>query len=393
MAGDVVIHVSIGASMATFGFDVDRIQVSLLDTIDLPSRVRYACLNPQAPVLYAACGPGNVPNVLCALRRDEKGALHLMGDPVPLPARPMEITADRNGDHLIVSYDTAPGLTVHRLDAEGGILDQLPHAEPFDSGHKTHSVAILPADGHGIVVALGQRGFGSPKYVDGTLGLFRFDQGRVEVVSRLVPPPVPGMEGFNPRNVALHPALPLGYVSIEGQNMLGVIHCKADVFTPELLHVQSALAEPDAVRKRQNLGAVLVHPEGHVVYMANRNDGYVAGHSEASWLNPDPIPVFPGGENSIAVFRLDPETGAPTLVQHIDTRGIHPRTISLDPSGQVLMVGNAAPTRFETAEGIVNMPASLVFYRVEPNGTLTFAHQHGIDVGAEKLWWCEMASL
>lgn len=393
MAGDLVIHVSIGASMVTFAFDADRMQLAPLDTVALPSRVRYACLHPQAPVLYAACGPGDMPNVLCALRRDAQGALHPLGDPVALPARPMEITADRGGQHLVVSYDTAPGLTVHRLDDEGRILDQLPYAEPFESGHKTHSVAILPQPGHGIVVALGQRGFGSPKYVDGTLGLFRFDRGQVEVVSRLVPPPVPGMEGFNPRNVALHPSLPLGYVSIEGQNMLGLIRCAVDGFTPELHHVQTALAAPDAIRKRQNLGAALVHPQGHVVYLANRNDGYVAGHSEASWLNPDPIPVFPGGENSIAVFRLDTETGAPTLVQHIDTRGIHPRTISLDPSGQVLMVGNAAPTRFETEDGIVDMPASLVFYRVEPDGTLSFVHQHGIDVGAEKLWWCEMASL
>lgn len=392
-AASLVIHASIGASIGTFAFDPDAIAATLIDTVELPSRVRYACRHPRLPVLYVACGPGDLPNVLCALRHDDTGRLHPLGEPVSLPARAMEVTTDQTGDHVIVSYDTAPGLTVHRLNAQGGILDQLLPVEPFDTGHKTHSVALLPAAGHAIVVSLGQRGFGSPKYVDGTLGLFRFDRGTLEVVSRLVPPPMPGMDGFNPRNVALHPALPLAYVSIEGQNMLGMIRCEADNFDPTLMHVQTTLEGPGSVRKRQNLGAILVHPQGHAVYLANRNDGYLGGHSQASWLNPDPIPVFPGGENSIAVFRLDPQTGEPTMAQHIDTGGIHPRTIDLDPSGRVLVVGNAAPTRIEADQRIVDVPAGFTFYRVAPDGTLSHAGHHPVEVGAEKLWWCAIAAL
>ena len=47
--------------------------------------------------------------------------------------------------------------------------------------------------------------------------------------------------------------------------------------------------------------------------------------------------VFAGGENSLAVFALDPASGEPTLIQHVDTRGIHCRTFHIDPSGRMLV--------------------------------------------------------
>ena len=40
------------------------------------------------------------------------------------------------------------------------------------------------------------------------------------------------------------------------------------------------------------------------------------------------------GENSLAVYAIDPATGEPNLIQHIDTHGIHPRTFHIDPSGR-----------------------------------------------------------
>ncbi|HEX3960442.1 MAG TPA: hypothetical protein VHZ03_28025 [Trebonia sp.] len=63
------------------------------------------------------------------------------------------------------------------------------------------------------------------------------------------------------------------------------------------------LARPHLVRPRQDGGTVHVHPSGKYVYVANRNDGYVGGHRGPSWITPDPVPVFPGGETNIAVFR------------------------------------------------------------------------------------------
>lgn len=393
MSGDTGIYLAIGPRMVCCAFEAATMQVTPLGEVTLPARVRHACVHPRLPLLYAACGVGETSDRLVPLRRQADGTLHQAGEAVPLPACPMEVAINHAGDHLVVAYDTAPGLTVHRLRADGSIAEELPRSEPFDTGFKTHSVAILPSDTHGIVVSLGMRGFGTGTYVDGALGRFRFDRGSVESLSLAVPPTAGEMGGFNPRNVALHPRLPLAYISIEGQNMLGVCSQQGNRIEPELLHVHSTLADPGHVRQRQNLGAILLHPREHALYLANRNDGYLGGHQGPAWRNPDPIPVFPGGENNIAVFRLDAETGVPTLAQHIDTRGIHPRSISLSPDGRVLMAATCSPTRLDTGEGLRDVPAGLTFYQVEEDGTLRFAHQHGVDVGPEKLWWSQMVAL
>ena len=45
-------------------------------------------------------------------------------------------------------------------------------------------------------------------------------------------------------------------------------------------------------------------------------------------------PVFGGGENSIVAYAIDPATGEPTLIQHVDPRSVHVRTFAIDPSGR-----------------------------------------------------------
>ena len=50
--------------------------------------------------------------------------------------------------------------------------------------------------------------------------------------------------------------------------------------------------------------------------------------------------VFVGGENTLAVFALDPANGEPRPIQHIDTRGIHCRNFHIDPSGRLLVASH-----------------------------------------------------
>ena len=64
-------------------------------------------------------------------------------------------------------------------------------------------------------------------------------------------------------------------------------------------------------------GAIHVHPGGRFAYVSNRADGTVEHRGEQ---------VFNGGENSIAVFALDPQSGEPRRIQNAPTQGIHART-------------------------------------------------------------------
>jgi 6-phosphogluconolactonase len=46
------------------------------------------------------------------------------------------------------------------------------------------------------------------------------------------------------------------------------------------------------------------------------------------------------GDDSIAVFRIDPAGGRLTPVAHVQTQGKTPRNFAIDPTGQYLLASN-----------------------------------------------------
>ena len=62
--------------------------------------------------------------------------------------------------------------------------------------------------------------------------------------------------------------------------------------------------------------------------------------------------VFKGGENNIVVYAIDQSSGEPTIIQHIDTRGIHPRTFHIDPSGRMMVVQHNRPVKVREGDAI-----------------------------------------
>jgi 6-phosphogluconolactonase (cycloisomerase 2 family) len=81
-----------------------------------------------------------------------------------------------------------------------------------------------------------------------------------------------------------------------------------------------------------------VHPNGRVVYLANRGDRTADYEGRR---------VFAGGENSIVSFTLDPATGEPTLLQHADTHSYHMRTFATDPGGRLMVAASIKPMSSE----------------------------------------------
>nr|WP_246447970.1 beta-propeller fold lactonase family protein [Novosphingobium flavum] len=378
--------------MTNYAIDPETGALSARGSHVLPSRVQYGWDHPVLPVLYAACADrgaeGPPPFYLCALRRDEAGDLTPLGETVVLPARPIHMCTDGAGRHVLVAYGDAPGLSVFELGPDGSIGAEIERAEGFEFGTKPHQVRVMPGDGRAVLVARGAKGFGKPAYVEGAFKIVRYDRGRLENVESIAPAVADAPRGFNPRNVDFHPSEPLLLATLEAQNELAVFRMAGDTIDPVPLSAVTILANPDKLFKRQDGGEVHVHPDGRHVYVANRNDGNVGGHSGPSWLNPDPLPVFPGGENNVAVFALDAATGRTQLLQHVDTLGLHPRTIALVAGGKVLVAGNVAPILRE--DGAL-VPASVTSFRIADDGRLTLAHKLDLDVGAEKVGWMGVA--
>jgi 6-phosphogluconolactonase len=126
-----------------------------------------------------------------------------------------------------------------------------------------------------------------------------------------------------------------------------------------------------------------VHPSGRFVYQANR--------SAMSDANGKPLDA--GGENSIAVYAINQQTGEPTLIQSADTRGAEPRTFALDPSARILVAANQTAIFAGSGANAKMIPASLAVFRMRNDGTLDFVRKYDVDTSTGSMFWMGIVPL
>jgi 6-phosphogluconolactonase len=385
-----VLYASVGPAFTRYQIDIDGAGLSRQSTVMLPANIQYVWRHPSAPFLYVATSNGGSASLgikgdrhfLSALRIDlGSGALTAHGEPAALASRPIHMSLDRTGAYALVAYNNPSGVTVHRIAADGTVGEEVRQAAALDGGIFAHQIRTTPANDAAILVTRGNDAAGGKPEDPGALKLFSFTDGQLTNRGSVAPN---GGYGFGPRHLDFHPSLPLVYVSLERENKLNVYRLKDGALDPQTLFSKDTLAEPDNIRSRQAASTVHVHPDGRHVYVGNRASDTVdfAGKK-----------VFPGGENNIAVFAIDPSSGEPTLIQNADVRGIHPRTFSLDPSGRMLVAANLQTMLVREGDGVKSVPANLATYHIGPDGKLAFARSYEVDTGDAMQFWSGMVAL
>jgi 6-phosphogluconolactonase len=385
-------YASVGPALTLYQIDVDDSGLTRQGTIVLPGNVQYVWRHPSQPFLYAATSNGGSSSLgikgdshfLSALRIDPgSGALTAHGPPATLAARPIHLSLDRTGAYALVAYNSPSGVTVHRIAADGTVGEEVKQAAaPLDGGIFAHQIRTTPANDAAILVTRGNDAAGNKPEDPGALKLFSFKDG--QLVNRASVAPNGGY-GFGPRHLDFHPNLPLVYVSRERENKLNVYRLQKDsVLDPQAIFITNTLAEPGHIRSRQAASTVHVHPNRRYVYVGNRASDTVDFNGKQ---------VFPGGENNIAVFAIDPSSGEPTLIQNADVRGIHPRTFSLDPSGRMLVAANLQTVLVRDGDAVKTVSANLATFHVGPGGKLVFAHNYEITTGDAMQFWSGMVAL
>jgi 6-phosphogluconolactonase (cycloisomerase 2 family) len=320
---------------------------------------------------------------LSAFRIDPaSGALLPHGQPAPLPSRPIHVTTDISGTHVLAAYNDPSGVTVHRIEPDGTIGSQVKQPSPLDFGIYGHQIRVDPSNEMAILVTRGNGPTSSKPEDPGALKLFSYTDG--VLANRISIAPGGGFN-FQVRHLDFHPSRRWVFVSLERQNKLQVYEkLKDGTLSRNPLFDKETLADPGNVRPGQALGTIHMHPNGKFVYLANRASGTVDFEGK---------PVFVGGENSIAVFAINQDTGEPTLIQNVDTRGIHVRTFALDPSGRILVAGNMMQLAVRDKDGVKTIPASLAVFRVRGDGKLEFTRKYDLDVGSRNLFWMGIVAL
>jgi 6-phosphogluconolactonase len=395
-AGKVVLYAAVGAELTQYDVDVDTATLVKRGSLMLPANVQEAVAHPSRQYLYVAWsngGPSNIPqgavapqgnqHGLSAFRIDPaSGALVPHGAAAALPSRPIHVTTDIPGTHVLVAYNDPSGLTVHRIEADGTIGSQVKPAAPLDVGIYGHQVRVDPSNKMVILVTRGNGPTATTREDPGALKIFDYNDGLL--TNRLSIAPGGGFN-FQSRHLDFHPSRPWLFLSLERQNKLDVFErLKDGTLSRTPLFSKDSLSDPSQLRPGQALGTIHVHPNGRFVYLANRASGTTDFQGQS---------VFVGGENNIAVFSINQDTGEPTLIQNADTRGIHTRTFALDPSGKILVAANMMELPVRSAKGVRVVPANLAVFRVRGDGKLDFARKYDVAVGSRNMFWMGMTAL
>jgi 6-phosphogluconolactonase (cycloisomerase 2 family) len=390
MTSKAVFYASLGPALTLYRIDLDGATLTQHGAVMLPADVQYAWPHPSASLLYVASSNGGAASLgikgdkhyLSALRIDPgSGVLQAHGPPAALRSRPIHVTVGRTGAYLLVAYNDPSGVTVHRIDADGTVDEEVKQVATLDCGIFAHQIRTTPADDAAILVCRGNDAATGKPEDPGALKVFAFQDGQLTNRTSVAPG---GGYGFGPRHLDFHPGLPFVYVSRERENKLNVYRLTNGTLDPQAIFEKDTLAEPGNIRSRQAACTIHVHPAGRHVYVANR---------AYDTVNFEGKKVFPGGENNIAVFVIDQATGEPTLIQNEDVRGIYPRTFALDPSGRMLIATNIEPKLVRDGAGVKTVPANMATFHVGPDGKLKFERSYEIETHGALQFWSGMVAL
>lgn len=378
-SGKVAVYASIGDELIAFRADLGHASLSRQSSVVLPGFVQEAWTSTSGPFLYVAwssggtsySGSGVTPrgdqHGITAYRVDPSGALRVHGAPAPLRSRPIHITGDISGRHLLVAYNDPSGISVHNINSDGTVGSEVPQSGRLDVGVYAHQVRVLPGNDMVVLVTRGNEPTRTTREDPGALKVFRYDDGKLTNVASIAPS---NGIGFRSRHLDFDPRHPWIFLTLEAQNRLEVFERTGGTLAAAPLFSKATLADGTGVKAGQTASTVHVHPNGQFVYVANRGSGA-------------------GATNNVSVFRINQQTGEPSLIQNVDTHGFTPRTFSVDPSGRMLVVGNQSTT---SVGGNV-VPANLAVFRIRADGMLEFVQRYDIAVGQKPLWWTGLVPL
>jgi 6-phosphogluconolactonase len=381
----LALYASVGSTLTHYDFDVAGAALTRRASVTLPANVQYVWPHASQPFLYAATSDsasgmeaGGANHHVTALKIDTaSGALSPHGASIPLPTRPIHMATDIPSEHVLVAFNNPSAIRVYRINPDGTPGAEVPQSGAIDAGIFAHQVRATPDNKQVILVTRGHDAAAGKPEEPGALKIFDFKDGVLSNEHSIAPDSGHGRGyGFGPRHLDFHPSKPWVYVSLERENRLDMFTLEGGRLSPEAAFKKNNLSRPVPPGARQAVGTVHVHPSGKFVYVANRASTVIDC-------------AFAGGENTLAAYAIDPATGEPNPIQHVDTRGIHCRTFHIDPSGKLLVAAHIQGIRLKDGSRV---PCCLSLFRIGDDGKLDYVRKYDIDVGDKTMWWMGMVA-
>jgi 6-phosphogluconolactonase len=235
------------------------------------------------------------------------------------PHAPTFLAPDRSGRFMLVAYYQGGGAAVFRLGADGtiGAASQ----DWLETATGAHAIATDRSNRFAYVPHIARvqdNVLEPPKNIPGPNMIMQFlfdaEAGRLSANAR---PQVAQPDLVGPRHYCFHPSLDLVYFSNEQG-------CSVSAYRigPEgaLAPLQTISTLPGDFNARNTCSQIHLTPSARFLYVGNR------------------------GHNSIAGFRVAPDTGLLSPTGHVSTEPV-PSAFCLDPEGKFLFAGGTASGR------------------------------------------------
>ena len=225
---------------------------------------------------------------------------------------PVHLAVDPSNRFLMVANYATGSLALLPLASNGAlepVCDLLllpgetgPHRQQQSFSHP-HQVLLDPA---GSCFIVPDKGLDTTFIVeiDGDRGALKLDLSR-SMAAR---------PGAGPRHAVFHPTAPMLYLVNELDST--VTTCKYDAAPRTLNPLELVSTQPADFFGSNSGAAIAILPSGRFAYVSNR------------------------GDDSVAIFAVDPESRRLSAIGWVPTRGTMPRFMTLNPSGELLFVAN-----------------------------------------------------
>ena len=279
----------------------------------------WVIVHPNGKFAYAANEAGKASTISSFSLDAASGKLTLLNQLPALGEDPCHLSFDKTAKFLLVANYSSGNVVVFPLLPDGRFGEHTalmkdqgalgPNKERQEAPH-AHWIETTAGNRFAYVSDLG---------LDRVL-IYKFDDAKGTLAAG-DPAPAKGADPFSatlspgtgPRHVAFGPGGKFLYVLGELQSTVTVF---ANESNETYRRVQQISALPKGFSGRNDAAEIAIHPGGKYLYASNR------------------------GDDTIAIFSIDPGKGTLTFVARVPTGGKEPRHFAIDPSGKYLLAEN-----------------------------------------------------
>ena len=243
------------------------------------------------------------------------------------------LSVQPSGQYLFAASYTSGNFQVFRINSDGSIGDMTDNFQDVGNGTGPNPARQEGPHAHQILTDFdGNHVFGVDLGAD-KVNVWNLDPS-TGVLNPNTVPYAAIASGSGPRHMAFHPDRQHAYVLSELVSAVTVF--TYDPVRAAFIWQQTISALPPDFTGSNTAAEIRIHPSGRFLYTTNR------------------------GHNSVAIFKIEPDTGELEVIGWESTRGQWPRGMNIDPSGTFLYAANQNTD-------------DIAVFRIQPAGRLRFS--------------------